>query len=55
MRTKAIKLLTILPHIFFWGFFSLIFLQQNPEAGLQDYLAWLKILGVSAMVVYVNL
>jgi two-component system LytT family sensor kinase len=55
MRTKAIKLLTILPHIFFWGFFSLIFLQQNPEAVLQDYLAWLKILGVSAVVVYVNL
>lgn len=45
----------VLYHLAFWGFFTLLFLQQNPEADSQDYLAWFTVLGVSAVVVYVNL
>lgn len=55
MRTKATKLLTILLHFFFWGFLTFLFLQQNPVADLQDYLALFTVLGVSAVVVYTNL
>ena len=55
MRTKAIKLLTVLPHIFFWGFFTFLFYRQNTEADAQDYWNWFTILGVCAVVVYVNL
>jgi sensor histidine kinase YesM len=47
--------LRVLVHIAFWGIFTLLFLQQNPEAGLQEHLAWLTVLGVSATVVYTNL
>jgi hypothetical protein len=42
-------------HIAFWGFLTLLFLQQNPDAELQEYLAWLTVLGISATVVYTNL
>ena len=42
-------------HLVFWGFFTLLFLQQNPDADLQEYLAWLTVLGVLAVVVYTNL
>jgi LytS/YehU family sensor histidine kinase len=47
--------LRILYHLAFWGFFTLLFLQQNPKVVLQDFLAWFTILGVSTMVVYTNL
>lgn len=47
--------LRIVYHLAFWGFFTLLFFQQNPEADFQDYLAWFTVLGVSAVVVYVNL
>ena len=55
MRTKATKLLTILLHFFFWGFFTLLYLQQNPDADIQECLDWLTVLGVSAVAVYTNL
>jgi sensor histidine kinase YesM len=42
-------------HISFWVFFILLFVYQNPKADLQEYLSWVIILGVSALVVYVNL
>jgi two-component system LytT family sensor kinase len=42
-------------HIVFWGAFTLLFLQQNPDADLQDHLAWFGILSVCAVVVYTNL
>lgn len=45
----------ILLHISFWGFFTFLFYQQNPEASLLDYFKWLSVLGISAAVVYVNL
>lgn len=45
----------ILLHISFWAFFTFLFYQQNPEAGLLDYFKWLSVLGISAAVVYVNL
>lgn len=44
-----------LSHISFWAVFSLLFLYQNPGATLQDYVSWLMILGVAAVVVYTNL
>jgi LytS/YehU family sensor histidine kinase len=47
--------LKIIFHLVFWGFFTFLFLQQNPEADLQEYLAWFAVLGVSAVVVYINL
>jgi sensor histidine kinase YesM len=47
--------LRILYHLAFWGFLTLLFLQQNPKADLQDFLAWVTVLGVSAVVVYTNL
>lgn len=49
MKVKALY------HIVFWGFFTLLFLQQNPKADLQEYLAWFTVLGVLAVVVYTNL
>jgi len=39
----------------FWGVFTLFFWQQNPNANLQEYIAWLTILSVCAVVVYANL
>jgi LytS/YehU family sensor histidine kinase len=42
-------------HLVFWGFFTLLFLQQNPEADLKEYLSWFTVLGVCAVVVYTNL
>lgn len=45
----------VLPHILFWGFFVLLFGLQNPTADSNDYFALFVILGVSALVVYVNL
>lgn len=47
--------LRVLFHLAFWGFFILLFLQQNPDADLQDYASWFIVLGISAVVVYVNL
>ena len=47
--------LRVLYHFAFWGFFIFLFWQQNPNATTQEYLAWLKVLGVSASVVYTNL
>lgn len=47
--------LRVLYHLTFWSFFTLLFHQQNPEANLQEYLDWLTVLGVLALVVYVNL
>jgi hypothetical protein len=55
MRIKANRLLTILPHIFFWGFFTFLFSQQNPEADKHDFVAWFIVLAVCAVEVYVNL
>lgn len=55
MKFKATKLLAILPHFFFWGFFTLLYLQQNPDADIQECLDWVTVLGVSAVVVYTNL
>lgn len=45
----------LLYHLAFWGSFSLLFVYQNPEANLQDYISWFMILGVFAIVVYTNL
>jgi hypothetical protein len=42
-------------HLAFWCFFIVLFWQQNPDADSQEHLAWFTILGVSAVVVYVNL
>lgn len=42
-------------HLAFWGFFTLLFYQQNPEADKSEYANWFSILGISAVVVYVNL
>jgi sensor histidine kinase YesM len=47
--------LRVLYHLAFWCFFIFIFWQQDPEATIQEYFAFFKVLGVSASVVYVNL
>lgn len=47
--------LRVLYHLAFWGFFIFLFWQQNPNSTAQEYIAWLKVLGVSASVVYANL
>jgi sensor histidine kinase YesM len=52
---KVFKNFRIWSHIAFWLFFILFFWQQNPTADLQEYLAWLTILSVCAVVVYINL
>lgn len=52
MRNGSLR---ILPHIVFWGSFTSLFLLQNPEAGIRDYLSWFEVLGVTGVVVYVNL
>lgn len=47
--------LKILFHLAFWGVFTLFFWQQNPTANLQEYIAWITILSVCAVVVYANI
>lgn len=47
--------LRVLYHLAFWCFFIFLFWQQNPNSSTQEYLAWFKVLGVSASVVYANL
>lgn len=47
--------LRVLYHFAFWGFFIFLFSQQNPNATTQEYLAWLKVVCVSASAVYANL
>lgn len=47
--------LRVLYHLAFWGFFILLFWQQNPNATTQEYLAWFIVLGVAGLVVYINL
>jgi len=42
-------------HFAFWGFFILLFYQQNTDALLESYLWWLNILMVCAIVVYTNI
>ncbi|MCI5058083.1 histidine kinase [Phaeodactylibacter sp.] len=49
------KAMAVLPHILFWGAFTLLFWLQNPDAEFQDYAKWFLVLGVAAVVVYVNL
>ena len=55
MKIRAKKLVRVLPHIVFWGFFTLLFYQQNPEADFEEYIGWFIILCVSAVMVYLNL
>ncbi len=45
----------IIFHLAFWCVFILFFWQQNPTATLQEYIPWLTILSVCAVVVYANL
>ena len=45
----------ILYHIGFWLGFTLLFVYQNPDGQLEDYLSWFWILFVAAVVVYTNL
>lgn len=47
--------LRVLYHLAFWGFFILLFWQQNPNATTQEYLVWFIVLGVAGLVVYINL
>lgn len=42
-------------HLLFWGGFIILFIAQNPNAGINDYILWLFILSVNAVVVYCNL
>lgn len=45
----------LLYHIGFWASFTLLFVYQNPEGTVNDYLSWFWILSVAAAVVYTNL
>lgn len=45
----------VIYHLAFWGFFTFLFYQQNQGANALEYLKWLTVLGISAIIVYVNL
>ena len=53
--SNTIKNFRVWVHLAFWGFFILLFSQQNPESTAQEHYSWITILGFSAAVVYVNL
>lgn len=48
-------MIRILYHIGFWSAFTLLFVYQNPNASLKDYLSWFWILIIAAIVAYTNL
>ncbi|MFN5425725.1 MAG: sensor histidine kinase [Bacteroidota bacterium] len=45
----------VLIHGAFWTFFLLLYLQQNPSANITEYLSWITVLLVCAVVIYSNL
>jgi LytS/YehU family sensor histidine kinase len=47
--------LRLVYHLLFWGFFTLLFLKENPNADVQDHISWIVVLSISAIVVYTNL
>lgn len=49
------KMIRILYHIGFWLAFLLLFVYQNPDAALADYLVFFWLLGIAAIVTYINL